>query len=56
MGVGNARNAREALPQFVRDALIVVTIATDDLNVDVRRQSEIEDLRDHVGVLEIEGH
>jgi hypothetical protein len=56
MGVSNARNVRKALPQLVRDAQIVVTIATDDLNIDLRRQSEIDDLCDHVGVLEIEGH
>ena len=56
MGVGDAGNARETAPQFMRDAQIGCTIAPDNLNVDLRRQSEIEDLRDHVGVLEIERH
>ena len=35
---------------------LVAAIATDDANVDLRRQSEIEDLGGHVGGLEIEGH
>ena len=56
MGVGDARNARDAAPQLMRHAQIVGAIATDDPNVDLRRQSEIEDLGDHVGGLEIEGH
>ena len=56
MGVGNAGNAGEAAPQFIRHAQIGRTIAPDNLNIDLRRQSEIEDLRDHVSVLEIESH
>ena len=38
------------------DVQIGGAVATDDANVDLRRQSEIEDLGRYVGGLEIEGH
>jgi hypothetical protein len=56
MGVGDAGNAREAAPQLMRDAQIGRAIATDDPDIDLRRQSEIEDLGDHIGILEVEGY
>ena len=56
MGVGDARNGGDAAPQLMRHAQVGRAVATNDPNVDLRRQSEIEDLRDHVGGLEIEGH
>ena len=54
MGVGDARNCRDAAPQLLRDAQIVRPVIADGAHVDLRRQSEIEDLRDDVGGLEIE--
>ncbi len=56
MGIGDARNGRHAPPQLMRHAQVGGAIATDDPNIDLRRQAEIEDLRGHVGGLEIEGH
>ena len=40
----------------LRHSQIRGAIAADHANVDLRRQPEIEDLGDHVGGLEIEGH
>src|SRR5262249_41534761 len=55
VGVGDTRNGRDAASQLFRHTHIGWTITADDPNVDLRRQSEVEDLRDHVGGLEIEG-
>ena len=56
MRVGDARNKRDATQQLMRHAQVGRAIAPDDPNVDLRRQSEIENLGGHVGGLEIEGH
>jgi hypothetical protein len=56
MGVGDARDAGDAALELTRHAQIGGAIVADDPNVDLRRQAEIEDLGDHVGRLEIEGH
>src|SRR4029077_2577598 len=55
MSIGDTRNARETAAPLPGHAPVGRTIATNDLNVDLRRQSEIEDLGDHVGGLEIKG-
>ena len=54
MGVGDARNGRDAA-QLPRHVHIGGTIAPDDPDIDLRQQSEIENLGGHVGGLEIEG-
>ena len=56
MGVGDAGNGRHAAPQLMRDPQVGGAVAADDASVDLRRQSEIENLGRHVGGLEIEGH
>ena len=54
MRVGDAGNGGDALLQLVRHLEIVAAVGADDPHVDLRRQTEIEDLRDDVGGLEIE--
>ena len=56
MRIGDARDRRDALAQFLGDAQIVGAVIADGAHVDLRRQAEIEDLRDDVGGLEVEGH
>ena len=41
-------------PQLLGDAQILVPIVADGAHVDLRRDAEVEDLRHHVGGLEIE--
>ena len=54
MRVGDAGNGRDAPAQLLGDAQVVGAVIADGAHVDLRRQAEIEDLRHHVGGLEIE--
>src|ERR1700719_1943467 len=56
MRVGDARNGRDATQQLMRYAHVGSAVAANHANVNLRRQSEIENLGGHVGSLEIEGH
>src|ERR1700747_1577410 len=56
MGVGDARNGRNAPPQLPRHPQVSGAVAPDGAHVDLRRQPEIEDLGDHIGGLEVERH
>ncbi len=53
MGVDDTRNGGQSLLEFLCDGQIVGSIANSP-NVDLRRQSEVQDLRDDVGGLEVE--
>ena len=55
MRIRDPRYRRNPPAQFVGDAQIVVLVVPDGADVDLRRQAKIEDLRDDVGGLEIEG-
>ena len=55
MGIGDPGNCRDALPEFLGDLQVLRAVVADGADVDLRRQAEIEDLRDDVGRLEIEG-
>ena len=54
MRVGNPRNGADLLAELLRDLEVVGPVGADHSDVDLRRQAEIEDLRDDVGSLEIE--
>lgn len=53
MGIDDPRNGGQSPLEFLCDRQIVGSIA-DGPNVDLRRQSEVQDLRDDVGGLEVE--
>src|SRR5262249_20683042 len=54
--VDDPGNFSNAPPQLPRYAQVGRAIPANGPHVDLRRQSEIEDLRDHVGSLKIERH
>src|ERR1700730_17893684 len=56
MRVDDPRNCGNAPPQLLCYAQVGRAVAADGPNIDLRRQSEIEDLGDHVGSLKIERH
>src|ERR1700758_4789620 len=56
MRIDDSRNGGDPLPHLLRHPQIICAITADDAKVDLRRQSEIENLRGHVGGLEIERH
>ncbi len=51
---GEPRNRRDPLPQLPGDAQIVDPVVSDSAYVDLRRDAEVENLRHHVGGLEVE--
>ena len=54
MRIGDAGNGGDALLKLVCHFQIVAAVGADDPHIDLRRQTEIQDLRDDVGRLEIE--
>ena len=54
MRVRHPRDGRNTLLQFLGDAQILGPIVADGAHVDLRGDAEVENLRDHVGGLEIE--
>ena len=56
MRIGDAGKRGDAPAEFLRHAQVGRPVVADGANVDLCRQPEIEDLGDHVGGLEIEGH
>ena len=56
MHVNRTRNSRDSIPQRLRDLEIVCRIASDDLQIDRRRQTEIQNLVRNVCRLEEEHH
>ena len=54
MRVDDSGNGGHALLQFLGDAQVRGSIVADRPHVDLRGKAEIEDLRHHVGRLEIE--
>ena len=54
MRVDDPGNGRHALLQFLRHAEVRRSVVADCPHIDLRRKAEIEDLRHHVGRLEIE--
>ena len=54
MHVDDAVDRREPLLDLAGDTKVVCAVVADGANVDLRWQSEVQDLRDHVGRLEIE--
>ena len=54
MRVGDAGYGGEALAELLGDREIVGAVVADRADVDLRRQAEVQDLRHHVGGLEIE--
>ena len=56
MRVDDFGNCGNAPPQLLRHAQVGRAVAADGPHVDLRRQSEVEDLGDHVGGLKIERH
>ena len=56
MRVGDAGDGGDAALQLLRHAQVRGPVVADGPHIDLRRQAEIEDLRDDVGRLEIERH
>ncbi len=54
MRVGHARNGGDPALQVFGDAQILGAVVADRAHVDLRRDAEIENLRHHVGRLEVE--
>jgi hypothetical protein len=54
MGVDDAGNGGNAAAQLFGDVQIFDSVIADGANVDLRSEPEIQDLRRHVGGLEIE--
>jgi hypothetical protein len=55
MGIDDTPDRGNAPAQLFCDAQVVLPVIADSADVDLGRQPEIEDLRDDVGGLEIEG-
>ena len=53
--IGDAGNRADALEQVRGIGVVGLLIATNDLNVDRRRQAEVQDLRDDIGRQERKG-
>jgi len=54
--IDSARHTRQAALDFFRNFVVGLLVAADELNVDRRRDPEIEDLADHVRRPEEEAH
>ena len=54
--IGRARNARDTIGEPLGDFVVRLRVAADDLQVDGRRQSEIDDLARDIRGLEEEVH
>src|ERR1700722_10680572 len=54
MHVGDPRQGADAPHQFLGDAQVLGAIIADRAHIDLRRNAEIQDLRHHIGRLEIE--
>ena len=54
MRIGDPGDGRNPLPQLLGDAQILQPVVSDSAHVDLRRDAEVEDLRHHVGGLEVE--
>ena len=54
MRIGNARNGGDPSAQLPGDPQVLGAVVADGAHVDLRRNAEIENLRHHVGGLEVE--